>query len=114
MSKPDFSGLPHWRKDATGETARLAAIAKASTAPKQRERVYGVLAASGYAMTPEQITRALREAGGGDLLMSIRPRCSELARMGLIRDSGERGIGEGGCKAIKWAIVTTGTMEGAQ
>ncbi|MDI7775512.1 hypothetical protein [Asticcacaulis sp. EMRT-3] len=114
MSKPDFSRPPHSRNDATGETARLAAIYKAATAPKQRERVYGVLLASGYAMTPEQITRALHEAGGHDLLMSIRPRCSELARMGLIRDSGERGIGEGGCKAIKWQAVTTGTAEGAR
>jgi len=111
-SIPDFSGLPHWRKDATGETSRLAAIAKAATAPKQRERVYGVLLASGYAMTPEQIARALHDAGRRDMLMSIRPRCSELARLGLIYDSGERGIGEGGCKAIKWIAITTDKAEG--
>jgi hypothetical protein len=114
MAEPDFSGPVRWRKDATGETARLAAIAKAITAPKQRERVYGVLAAvHPEAMTPEQITRALHDAGGRDLLMSIRPRCSELARMGLIRDSGLRGMGEGGCKAIKW-VATTGDTKGGE
>jgi len=105
MSKPDFSGLPRWRKDATGETSRLAALAKAAEAPKQRERVYAVLQIVGSPLTPEQITRCLHDAGGHDLLMSVRPRCSELARMGLIEDSGLRGIGEGGKRAIKWRIV---------
>lgn len=106
MSELDLSGLPRWRRDALGETSRQAALAKAASAPRQRQRVHQVLqAVYPAALTPEQITRALHEAGGHDLLMSIRPRCSELVRLGLIRDSGERGIGEGGCKAIRWIAV---------
>lgn len=105
--KPDFSGLPRWRKDARGETARLAAIAKAATAPRQRERVYGVLIATGEAMTAEMILAALQKEGRHDLLMSIRPRCSELADRGLIKDSGLRGIAEGGGQAIRWIVTTT-------
>lgn len=97
-----FDGPVHYRKDATGETSREAAIAKSFTAPTQRERVYRVLLDLGKPMTPEEITEVLHEAGGQDMLMSVRPRCSELMRLGLIKDSGLRGIDAGGCKAIKW------------
>lgn len=100
----DFSGPAHLRENATAETSLDAALAVSHVAPKQRERVYRVLLSSLTPLTPEQITAALHEAGGHDMLMSVRPRCSELARLGLIGDSGLRGIGAGGKKAIKWQV----------
>ena len=86
MSKPDFSRPPHSRNDATGETARLAAIYKAATAPKQRERVYGVLLASGYAMTPEQITRALHEEEFANLIDAYGDNVDREAKVGWLKD----------------------------
>lgn len=38
-------------------------------------------------------------------ILSARPRCSELAKMGLIEDSGERRANESGKMAIVWKMV---------
>ncbi|MEH0194550.1 hypothetical protein V7S57_02325 [Caulobacter sp. CCNWLY153] len=50
--------------------------------------------------TPEQIAHRI-----GEPLMNVRPRCSELARQGLIRDSQARADAMGGRKAIVWMAV---------
>lgn len=55
---------------------------------------------------PETILARLRAEGVRTVLTSVRPRCSELVRMGLIRDSGRREKGEGGCNAIVWRLST--------
>lgn len=95
---------PLWRRNATGETSRLAALAVASRAPTLRQRVLEILT-EGPAI-PETIFSQMKAEGVRTVLTSIRPRCSELARMGLIIDSGRREKGEGGCSAIVWRVTT--------
>jgi len=95
---------PLWRRNATGETSRLAALAVARRTPTLRKRVLEILT-EGPAI-PETIFARMRAEGVRTVLTSIRPRCSELARMGLITDSGRREKGEGGCRAIVWRITT--------
>lgn len=73
-------------------------------APTLRQRVLAIIG-EGPAI-PETILDRLRADGVRTVLTSIRPRCSELVRMGLIRDSGKREKGEGGCNAIVWRLTT--------
>lgn len=96
--------MPLWRSDATGETSREAAFAVAEKAPTLRERVLAILA-EGPAI-PETIHARLVREGVSTVLTSVRPRCSELMRMGLITDSGRREKGEGGCNAIVWRLTS--------
>ena len=103
MSYPESPG---WRQNATGETSKAAALAVCLRAPTQCERVLAVLE-QGPAH-PEAITARLKACGHNVMLMSIRPRCSQLVRQGRIVDSGARGSGEGGCKAIVWRLATAG------
>lgn len=95
---------PLWRGNATGETSREAAFAVAGKAPTLRERVLAILAEK--PAIPETIHARLISEGITTVLTSVRPRCSELMRMGLITDSGRRERGEGGCKAIVWRLTT--------
>ena len=101
MSYPE---TPGWRQNATGETSKAAALAVRLRAPTQCELVLAALE-QGPAH-PEQITARIMGAGREVLLMLIRPRCSQLVRLGKIVDSGLRGRGEGGCKAIMWRLAT--------
>ena len=56
--------------------------------------------------TPEQITERIRRRGYPALLMSIRPRCSELMQLGKIVPTGNRGRGEGGCACHEYRLAT--------
>ncbi|MDP3377031.1 MAG: hypothetical protein Q8S53_01600 [Brevundimonas sp.] len=100
---------PRWRRNATGETSREAAFAVAGKAPTLRERVLAILAEK--PAIPETILARLIGEGVSTVLTSVRPRCSELLRMGLITDSGRREKGEGGCKAIVWRLTTEDERE---
>lgn len=95
---------PLWRASSTGETARAAALAGSARAPTLRQRVLAIIE-EGPAL-PECIFARLTRDGVRTVLTSVRPRCSELVRMGLIADSGKRAKGEGGCKAIIWRATT--------
>lgn len=71
--------------------------------PKQRhlqQRVLDSIRASIFGMSPEQIAEAI-----GESVYSVRPRCSELARKGLIKDSGRRGKTDFGKASISWVAV---------
>lgn len=98
---------PLWRKASTGETARDAARAMAPDhkAPTLRKRVLDIVTEHGP-IIPERALVRLRDDGVSTVLTSVRPRFSELARMGLIVDSGQRERAEGGCKAIAWRLAT--------
>lgn len=98
---------PLWRKSSTGETAREAAKAMAPVhkAPSLRRRVLDIITDHGP-IIPERIYARLINDGVTTVLTSVRPRCSELARMGLILDSGHRERAEGGCNAIAWRRAT--------
>lgn len=50
-------------------------------------------------VTPEEIARAT-----GIFDQTCRARCSELAAVGLLEDSGETGVARGGRRAIKWRV----------
>lgn len=88
--------------DAPGAKARETSFAAAEAiAPRVgnlRERVLAELQA--FPGSPEQIAQRLSEP-----VMNIRPRCSELAHKGLIRDSGKRAFAQGGRRAIVWEIA---------
>lgn len=71
--------------------------------PRQRQlqqRVLDSIRASVFGMTPEQVAEAI-----GESVYSVRPRCSELARKGLIEDSGRRGRTEFGKASISWKAI---------
>lgn len=99
--KRDLTGGGLSRANATGETSAQAAAPCKKTL---RERVLERLEA-GPAI-PETILADLRAEGVSTVLTSVRPRCSELKGLGLIRDSGRREKGEGGCNAIVWERAT--------
>lgn len=86
---------PHTPGHKGGETSRLAAEAIAGKAPTVRERVLHELDRA--PATPEEIARSL----GLDLL-TVRPRLSELKKLGKAVDTGKRRRSRGGKMAIVW------------
>ena len=102
----DINNLhPLWRRGSTGETSREAAEFIAPKAPTLRQAVLEEIEAGEG--TPEQIHERLQRRGVRHLLTAVRPRCSELVRLGLIADSGRRGLGESQrCKSIIWRATT--------
>lgn len=103
---PDHEHIgPFSRKDATGETSAHGRDFIAPKAKTLRQHVLDAIEAEKG--TPEQIHERLQKAGVRHLLTAVRPRCSELTRMGLIVDSGERGLGESQrCRSIVWRAST--------
>jgi hypothetical protein len=87
-----YPDAPGWK---ARDTSREAAEAIAPVAGTLRERV--LIEVRRLPGTPEQIAHRMRVD-----LLSIRPRFSELARLGLIKDSGKRGDSRGGKHAIIW------------
>lgn len=81
-----------------GETSLSAAQAMASTAGTIRDQVLGVI--QRWPSTPEEIARDL-----GIDLYTVRPRVSELKRLGKIQDSGDRRMSRGGKSAIVWQAL---------
>lgn len=101
----DAFSPPRWRRNATGETSKAAAIDMRPRAPRLRDRVLAhVEERQG---TPEDIQARLRADGVFHLVSSIRPRFTELKAAGLVCDSGERGLGESlRCKSVVWRATT--------
>lgn len=87
-----YPNAPGWK---ARDTSREAAKKIAPAALTLRDQVLASIRAR--AGTPEQVAHRLRVP-----LMNVRPRCSELAAKGLIRDSGLRGEAAGGRQAIIW------------
>ena len=81
------------------DTSRAAAAEAASTAPILRARALEVLERSN-GLTADQVAARL-----GLSILSIRPRITELSRLGKIRDCGERRLNASGKKAIVWMAV---------
>lgn len=83
----------------------------AKVAPQQAALAYGVITERGCA-SPEEVVAILRARGHFVLLTSIRARICGLRRMGLVVDSGERGVGESKrCAVIKWRLATPAERE---
>lgn len=83
---------------ARSTSIEAAAEGMAEKAPGLRDRVLAEIRRE--AATPEQVALRL-----GVPLMNVRPRCSELARLGLVEDSRVRRLAMGGRKAIVWKAV---------
>ena len=106
MNPAHYPLAPGVRANSTGETAQAAAIAIAPLALTLQQRCL-VLLSSGPASPEELKARIEAELGRVVLLTSVRPRLSALKALGLVTDSGERALGEGGrCKAIRWRLTT--------
>lgn len=81
------------------DTSRDAAEKVAPEAAQLRARVLAVLERSNGLTADETAGRL------GLSILSIRPRCTELSRLGKIRDSGHRRANASGRSAIVWAAV---------
>ncbi|MDB5733191.1 MAG: hypothetical protein JWQ03_3086 [Variovorax sp.] len=81
------------------DTAFAAAEDAAPRAPRLRARAFAIIAKSN-GLTADQVAARM-----GASILSIRPRITELTRLGLIRDCGERRLNASGKKAIVWMAV---------
>ena len=96
---------PRWRRNSTGETAKAAALAMRPRAKTLRQRVLDHV--EERPGTPEDVQARLKAEGVFHLVSSIRPRFTELKAVGLVCDSGARGLGESGrCKSVVWRATT--------
>ena len=64
-----------------------------------RAKVYAVLALKGP-ITADEVAEVI-----GESILNVRPRVSELAKQGVVRDSGVRGLTASGHKAAKWVLA---------
>jgi hypothetical protein len=81
------------------DTAQAAAEDAAETATLLRARALAVLERSN-GLTADEVAGRM-----GASILSIRPRISELTRLGKVRDSGERRLNVSGKSAVVWAAV---------
>ena len=97
---------PGHRWNSTGETAMESALAMRGLSQKLEFWCLDSLADG--PRTPEEARVWIEsQTGRSILLTSIRPRFSALKARGLVADSSERGLGEGGrCKSIRWRLTT--------
>ncbi len=89
MNYPHEAG---WKQGGTSKDAALAIEPKAKTV---RDRVLEML--TDHAMTPDECADAM-----GESILTVRPRCSELFRRGLLIDTGIRRKNSSGRPAIVW------------
>jgi hypothetical protein len=87
-----------WKGRDTSEAAAQH-IEASGRAPTLRERARDLFKA-GRRMTADEAAAALHES-----ILSVRPRISELARLGVIRDTGERRLNSSGVRAVVWALA---------
>src|SRR5690348_11340186 len=80
------------------DTSFAAADAMKARVPTLRQRVLSAYE-EGRAMTADEAADAV-----GASILSVRPRVAELARLGLIRDSGERRKNASEHRAIVWTV----------
>jgi predicted ArsR family transcriptional regulator len=94
----DLFTYPHAPGFKARDTARDSAEAMKPRAPTIRDRILGLLTPA-FQCTPDEAADIL-----GISILSVRPRFSELEKMGKIVDSGERRRNESGHKAIVWRL----------
>lgn len=88
------------------ETAHAAAASVEDLTEKQLE-VYGLLLGNGP-LTHQQMIEKAEEQGVRQSTSGIRTRCEELVRIGLVEDSGERGLTKSNRETIVWRITVSG------
>lgn len=88
------------------DTSRAAADEIAPTAPQLRARALAVVERSN-GLTADEVAGRL-----GLSILSIRPRLTELAHLGKVRDGGGRRKNKSGRKAIVWVPVFPARLQG--
>ena len=96
MNLFDYPNSPGFKEPTT---SRDAAQSMAKAAPKMREKVKAAFRRYGPA-TADQIADQLRLS-----VLSVRPRVAELARMGVIEDTGDRRLNDSGRGAKVWRLA---------
>ncbi len=81
------------------DTSLAAAEMMADKAPTLRELCKAALKASDGGLTADEVAEVLDQS-----ILSIRPRLTELGRLGEIEDAGERRKNQSGKKAIVWRM----------
>lgn len=102
----DLFAYPHRPGSAARGTSVAAAAHIAPTAPKLRAQVLDAFTRS-KGMTADECAGKL-----GLSILTVRPRVTELSRMGKLRDSGTRRPNGSGRNAIVWAPVFPGSLQG--
>jgi predicted ArsR family transcriptional regulator len=93
---PDLFDGPVAAREA--DTSQAAARALEARAPLLRARVLAVIRAAGSrGLTADEAAQRLRLS-----VLTARPRVAELAKAGLVRDSGRRRQNRSGRSAIVW------------
>lgn len=102
----DLFRYPHAPGAQDRDTSQAAADRAAEAAPLLRTRALAVLERSN-GLTADEVAGRL-----GLSILSIRPRVTELVRLGKVRDSGARRPNASGRKAIVWAPVFPKRLKG--
>lgn len=102
----DLFTYPHQPGAQDRDTSQDAAEAIAETAPLLRTRALAIVERSN-GLTADEVAGRL-----GLSILSIRPRMTELARLGKVRDSGVRRQNASGRNAIVWAPVFPARLQG--
>lgn len=79
------------------DTSLAAAVAMAKRAPILRERCLAAL--NGSPKTADEIAGFI-----GVSILAVRPRISELLRMGKVADTGQRRANDSGVRAKVWRV----------
>lgn len=95
----DLFDYPHGPGFKARDTSAAAAADLAGTALVLRARALAVVERSN-GLTADEVAGRL-----GLSILSVRPRLTELSRLGKVRDSGDRRRNASGRRAIVWAAV---------
>lgn len=102
----DLFRYPHEPGAQDRDTSRDAADEVAVNAPQMRARALAVLERS-RGLTADEVAGKL-----GLSILSIRPRVTELSRLGKVRDSGTRRPNASGRNAIVWTPTFPANLKG--
>ncbi|ALJ15333.1 hypothetical protein [Sphingopyxis macrogoltabida] len=102
----DLFTYPHAPGAQDRDTSRAAAAEIAPETPQLRARALAVVERSN-GLTADEVAGKL-----GLSILSIRPRLTELSRLGKVRDSGQRRPNVSGRNAIVWAPVFPARIKG--
>lgn len=102
----DLFRYPHVPGAQPRDTSHEAAGEAARTAPLLRARALAVLERSN-GLTADEVAGRM-----GESILSVRPRLTELSRLGKVRDSGARRLNASGRPAIVWSPVFPARLEG--